>query len=258
MAKKVGLALGSGGARGIAHVGVIKALKDNGVKISMAAGCSAGSVIGAGLAKGFSPQKMLDILCGLTGKDLVDPSVNFLGNKALLKGQKLRFQLEKYFGEVDIKDLKMPFATIATDISAGKLYEFFEGDLVTAVTASSSIPVIFPPVEYSGLTLVDGGVINRTPVDTVKKLGADVVVAVDVCDKIEKRVQIGSLLSVVLRTVDVMDNAKPRQRKKDCIFIRPDLSDIDPYKVERQKEIFERGYKAALSAMKKIKALVCS
>ena len=199
---------------------------------------------------------MLDILSALTGKDLIDMTVNFLGNKALLKGQKLRSVFEKYFGGVNVQDLKLPYASIATDIVSGKLYEFFEGELLTAVTASCSIPMIFPPVKYRGLTLVDGGVINRTPVDTVKKLGADAVIAVDVCDKIEVQTQKEDFFSIAFRTIDIMDNAKPKQRKKGCVFIKPDLADVNPYKVERQQEIFERGFAAAYSSMDKIKALV--
>lgn len=174
---KVGLALGSGAARGWAHIGVIRALEEAGYKPDIIAGCSIGAFVGAACASGD-----LDMLEEWVGKltwqnvvKLLDPS--WAGG--LIKGEKLIAFFRQHFLDQEFSALKIPFACVATDLANGREVWLKEGSVADAVRASIAMPGLFTPAERNGRLLVDGGLVNPVPVSLCRYMGADIVIAVD-------------------------------------------------------------------------------
>jgi NTE family protein len=174
---KLGLALGSGAARGWAHIGVIRALAEAGYKPDIIAGCSIGAFVGAACANG--DLDMLEEWVGsLTWQNVVkllDPS----WSGGLIKGEKLIAFFESHFLDHDFSELAMPFACVATDLANGREVWLNEGSVAAAVRASIAMPGLFTPVEHDGRLLVDGALVNPVPVSLCRSMGADMVIAVD-------------------------------------------------------------------------------
>ncbi len=187
--KKIGLALGSGGARGIAHIGVLEVFEELGVPVDFIAGTSIGAVVGALYAAGIPLRDMKDFSLSLDRKKtitLFDPALNFSG---MFSGRRIISLLNELgLRNLKFSDLKIPFSAVATDMYTGKEVIINKGSVVMAVRASSSIPMVFAPVIYRNYYLVDGGVIDPVPVDVVKKMGADMVVAVRLSDYRDKEI----------------------------------------------------------------------
>src|SRR5437762_8607715 len=224
---KIGLALGGGGARGCAHIGILRALEEMHVPIDYIAGTSMGAVVGGMYASGMTTDEIDRALtttdwrdaltdrtrykdlayrrkeddnryftvfeAGLRGRHLTLPT-------GLRSGQKLRFLLSSYLIPVatvrDFSKLPVPFKAVAADIETGDAVVLDHGDLGEAIRASMSIPGVFSPIEIDGRLLVDGGIADNVPVDVVRAMGADIVIAIDVGSPLLKRDQIGSLLAV--------------------------------------------------------------
>jgi NTE family protein len=179
MARKpvIGLALGSGSARGWAHIGVVRALQEVGVVPDVVSGCSIGALVGAACADGDLP-KLESWVTSLTMRDvmgLVD--VGFSGG--LLKGDKLMTFFERHFVEKDFSALQLPFGCVATELASGREVWLREGSVAAAVRASIAFPGLFQPVSRDGRLLVDGALVNPVPVSLCRALGAEVVIAVD-------------------------------------------------------------------------------
>ncbi len=182
--KTVGLALGSGGWRGLAHLGVIKEFRKEGIPIDYIAGCSAGSLIGGLYSYFGDTDEIEEIVNNLTYRSLFEILLDPVRQAGIIGGAKyLRF-IEKYIGNVEIQDLGTKFTAVCTDLIDGKTVELDTGRLSTAIRASSSIPVVFQPVLVDGKTLVDGANVMPVPVQTARKMGADIVVAVNLYDNI--------------------------------------------------------------------------
>jgi len=178
--RKIGLALGSGGAMGFAHIGVIKELEKNNIAIDYISGSSIGSIVG-GLYALTKDIKIVEELAYSKGyKDifnaLSDPSLK----SSLFKGEKILDILDKYIPQNTlIQDTKIPFATVATSLVDGSIVVFKEGNLRDAIRASISIPLIFKPVKYQKHILVDGGFSDPVPIDVVKEMGAQRTIGVN-------------------------------------------------------------------------------
>ena len=256
--KKLGLVLGSGGAKGVAHVGALQALEDNGIKPDVITGCSAGSIVGACYAYGMTPKKIYSELKKLKNEDIVDVSLNFMRNRSVLKSAKVKTLLENYLADTLIEELPIPYGCIATDLNTGRIHEFTSGSLVTACRASSAIPVAFSPIELDGMLLVDGGISARLPIKTCRKLGADVILAVDVDNDTNYSPQIKGMITVALRSIDIMAHTLEAdgQKKKTDIVLKPDLSVINQYKLEKVKYIYDKGYNCVIENIDKIKAML--
>lgn len=180
--KKIGLALGSGAARGIAHIGVFKAIKEKNLEISEISGSSMGAFVGAYYAKHKDISGLETIAVKLDFNELIkliDPNFLLLW-KGLVSGKKVEQFLEMVIGNIDFKDLKIPLSVVATDIKTGKAVVINKGSVLKAIRASLSIPTIFTPIEYQGKFLIDGGVTNPVPVDILEKKGCDVIIASNV------------------------------------------------------------------------------
>jgi len=176
---KIGLALGGGSARGLAHVGVILALEAYNIPIDIIAGTSIGSVVGSLYAAGASIDQLEEAALSMKKSKTLSLTDLVLPHSGLISGERIEEMLNDLFLEdKTFADLKIPFAAVATEIESGAEVILNQGKLIDAVRASISIPGIFTPVKYGEYYLVDGGVVNPVPVDVVKMMGADIIIAV--------------------------------------------------------------------------------
>lgn len=178
MAKKVGIALGSGSARGWSHIGVIRSLQEAGIPIDIACGASIGALVAGSLAAGF-----LDPLDRWVRKLSWSHIIGFMDvmipRSGLVEGEKISGYLREVLSDPRIEDLPVPFIAVATDLKTGKEVWIREGSLIDAVRASIALPGIFTPSGQNGQWLVDGGLVNPVPVSPCRSMGADIVVAVN-------------------------------------------------------------------------------
>lgn len=260
--KKLGFALGAGGSRGVAHIGFLRAMEEEGIFPDYISGTSMGAVVGACYASGFSPDYMAEIVKKIKFSDIFDLSVNPLGNAALLRAQKMQKLLKKHLGENKFADLKIPFKCVATNLIAGKaviLGNDENEEVYKCVAASSSIPSIFKPIQRGNAVLVDGGLCCRVPIRTVREMGADVIVAVDVLGKVRPLDKKFNLISLLFRSFEIADcelvSYKVGAQKPD-IFIEPDLGDMVQYKFKNIENAIEIGYSVGKEYAPKIKELL--
>ena len=176
--KKLGLALGSGSARGWAHIGVIQCLQEAGIPIDIVCGTSIGALVGGALAGNFMDglEKMVR---SLTWSDIIGFMGLLFPRSGFIEGDKITNHFRKNFSDASIEELAIPFAAMATDIMAEREIWLQEGSLMDAVRASISMPGIFTPCKYKDYVLVDGGLVNPVPVSLCRAMGADVVIAVN-------------------------------------------------------------------------------
>jgi len=175
---KIGLALGSGGSRGLAHIGVIKALEENNIPIDFIAGSSIGAMAGGFYAAGLSIKKMEEISLETNWRrmfSLVDPHLK----QGLISGEKVKTFIEGYVDGKKIEDCKIPFVAVATDLKTGEIVILNKGEMAQAIRASISIPLVFKPVEIDDKTLADGGLSAPVPVEIVRGMGADIIIAIN-------------------------------------------------------------------------------
>ncbi len=177
---RIGLALGSGGARGAAHTGILKVLDREGIRPTVVAGSSIGSLIGAAYAAGKPTADMEKEWLAVGVSRVLRGFMPTFPSAGLSSGHELRKLLHGLFGDVTIEDLAMPFAAVACDIDTGEPVVLKTGSLVDAVLASTAIPGIFFPVRHGSRILVDGGMVDPVPVSVCRNLGADIVIAVDI------------------------------------------------------------------------------
>lgn len=186
----VGLALSGGGARGLAHIGVLRALEREGISVDYLAGTSMGGVIAAGYAAGMSSADLERESLAITQKRhmvrLADPG---LPNGGLIRGERVLAFFKKEFGDKTFAELNLPLAVVAVDLNSHQEIVLREGPVALALRATTSLPGLFKPVEINGMRLVDGGVLNNLPVDVVSQMGAEVIIAVDI--SLSQRVGIG-------------------------------------------------------------------
>ncbi len=187
--QKIGLALGSGAARGLSHIGILKALKERNISIDMIAGSSMGAFIGACYARKGEIADIEEIILKTDWKQLArlaDPHLSLLF-KGVIHGKKVKELLRTIIGDIEFKDLKIPLAVVATDVNTGEEVIIKRGSVIEAVRASISIPAIFMPVQFKNRFLIDGGIVNPVPVSVVKDMGAEFVIACNVIHKPQKR-----------------------------------------------------------------------
>ncbi len=169
---KIGLVLSGGGIRGVAHLGVIKALEEYGVNFDLLAGTSAGSIVGAFYAAGYSVDRILEIVLDIKTNKFIRLALSW---KGVLKMNSVKQFLTEYFPHDSFDDLNMPLHIAATNIQKGETEYFTEGSLTDAICASSCIPVLFDPVSINGQLYIDGGILNNLPVEAIRK-SCDIVV----------------------------------------------------------------------------------
>lgn len=243
--KKIGLALGGGVAKGLGHIGVIRALLELGVPIDCVAGTSSGSVVGALLAAAMTPDQIEAIAKATRWRDLVKPVIPRLG---LLDGGRLEHLLVKVLGDRRIEDLALPFACVATDIVTGEEVVIRTGPLAPAIRASCSMPGFFTPVEIDGRLLVDGGVVDNVPVDVARSLGADFVIAVDVSGRIDATPFNRNILGVLLRSYEIMLHEKRAiEAKGASVLIQPRVEKLGPVNLDAADAYIKSGWEATMA-----------
>ena len=175
---RIGLALGSGSARGLSHIGVIRALEEMGIRPDIIAGCSVGAMVGGAHAAGH----LAELETWLRGLDRMDVLGFFdlsLTSGGVILGERLTRVFRDFIGDLTLEALSLPFAAVATDLTTGREIWLDKGSLIDAVRASMGLPGLFAPVEKDGLWLVDGGLVNPVPVSICRAKGADIVIAVN-------------------------------------------------------------------------------
>ncbi len=283
---KLGLALSGGGAKGMAHIGILQVLEDMGVRVDYIAGTSMGAIIGGLYAAGYSPAQMLKIVQHVDWADAFSSNprrrllrydqkgkqarylfeVGLAGGKlelptGILADYKLMALLNRYCLPVDdiasFDKLPIPFRAVATDLTTGQRVVLGRGSLAQAMRASMSIPSIFPPFELDGRLLVDGGLVENLPVQTVRDMGADVVIAVNVGSPLRKKDQLGNFLAVLdqITTFQIVASTR-RQAKLADLVITPVLGKIGTASFDEPKKIYLVGLKAGRRARAKIAALL--
>ena len=245
--KRIGLALGGGGAKGLCHIAFLKALDEMGFKPSVIAGTSIGAIVGAFYAAGVSGAQMEEIITKVRVLD-INKMVDFSGPlaSAFLKGKGVERFFHKHIPAQKFKDLKIPLKVVATDFWRRREVVFESGELIPAIRASMSIPGLFKPVKIGDTVLVDGGVVNPLPYDIIRKR-CDLLIAIDVSGEKTPpgRKPIPSLRESVMSSFQIMQTAivehKMRISQPD-IYIKPELKNIRVLEFYRYAEIM-RGVK---------------
>lgn len=225
--RRVGLALGSGGAKGLAHIGVIKELLRAGVPIDMVSGSSIGAIVGA-LYAATEDVAFIEHVARTTNWNELRPLLDFRLGKGLLQGDKLERFLEGVLPVSDFSDLRLPFVTVATDMRSGHAHVFRTGSVARAIRASSSVPVIFRPIEIGGREYSDAGLSVPVPVRLARELGADVVIAVDLdAHTASGECPIHTIMDVAERTIHLLSVHLARENVRDAdVVIAPAVADI--------------------------------
>jgi len=251
---KIGLALGGGSARGIGHIGVIKALNELGIEPDFVCGTSVGSIIGSLVALGFSGEKLEEVAIGLKQSDIIKKNVFFTPSST----DTLEATLLKIYGkDIVFSELNKPFAAVAVNLKNGEEVRIESGSVARACCASSAIPGIFKPVVYRGMHLVDGGLANNVPADVVREMGANIVIAVDVNPLRGKGTESLKLTKVLSQMVGVMmqKNIDAKLRFADIVII-PNLGEFPSNKMSNTKEMIKRGYDAVMEKKDEILKLL--
>jgi NTE family protein len=280
--KKIGLVLSGGGAKGFAHIGVLKVLETAGIKIDYIGGTSMGAVVGGLYASGYNATQIDSIFKKIKFDELLQDynprtsksfyekrndeiyAISLPFNKfslgipvALSKGlynYNVLNQLTKKVRHVrDFSKLPIPFLCIATDIETGAGVILDKGYLPQAMLASSAFPTLFSPVEIDGRLLIDGGVTNNYPVDEVRKMGADIIIGVDVQDDLKDRNSLrdATRILVQISNLQMVESIKEKISKTD-IYIKPDISGYNVISFDDRRDIVKKGEEASFTVYEKL------
>ena len=247
---KIGLALGSGGAKGAATLGVIKAFEEQGLKFDVIAGSSIGAMIGAFMASGLNCDDMLGLVeqYGLT-----DPKKLILYK---FRGESVTSILSDMLGEKTFADLELPFAAVAADINTGEEVDIKTGQLSSALAASGAIPPVFRPVGRENRRLIDGAFVNAVPADVVKSMGADVVISVNLSASATNEGAVATLDSMYKgHGVKACDRLR-QCRKYSDFTLSPELNDYTAASVDKFYEMYSVGYRCAVDNMEELKKVL--
>lgn len=252
---RVALVLGSGGVRGTAHVGVLEELEAAGIPIDLIVGCSAGSIIGALYADTPCVSKIKKAAWAIRSDSLLE--INLLECRyGLSKGKAMTKVLDKYLKAERFCDLKIPLVIVASDLHSGELVPIGSGDLVKAVQSSCSIPFVFAPSKHLGRVFVDGGVINPVPVKVARDLGAEIVIAVDLCELLPKTCP-SNLFEIANRSAEIAFMWQNQVCTLGAdVIIRPRTCGIGTFNDDKKMQLFMAGKRAAAAQMPLIKRLI--
>lgn len=245
---RVALVLGGGGVRGMAHVGVIEELVNANIPIDLIVGCSAGSIVGALYADNPDIEHIKCAVWGLRTDSICDINI-FTCRYGLSQGGAFHRVIDQHLEAECFEELKIPLVVVATDLYSGELVPLGSGDLVTAVQASCALPFVFVPCEHNGRILVDGGVINPVPAKVAKDLGADIVIAVDLCELLPKTFP-QNLFQIANRSAEIsyMWQNQACTRFADFV-IRPKTCGVGTFNDKMKRQIYEAGRCAAQEAL---------
>lgn len=277
---KIGLVLSGGAARGLAHVGVLKALEEQGIRIDAIAGTSMGAVIGGLYASGYKIDELEKLALNIDWRQalsdappredvpfrrkqddrdfLVKQKLSFRDDGSLglplgvIQGQNLALLLESKLAHAsdtrDFDKLPIPFRAVATDIASGEKVVFRKGHLPQVIRASMSIPAVFAPVELDGRLLVDGGMTDNIPLDVARDMGVDIAIVVDIGTPLRSRKQLNTVVDVLNQSITLMTRRNSEEQlatlHKDDVLIQPSLSSFGVTDFGRAQEVIDAGYRA--------------
>jgi NTE family protein len=239
---RIGLALGGGAAKGVAHIGALKALEEEGITIDCIAGTSIGAFVAAYYAFGKSIDDMRTVALDLTFKSMA--SFSWKNSGGLFSTQPVREMLLRDLGNVNIEDAKIPLSISATDICTGEQVVFEKGSVADAVCASVAVPGLFSPVDLGGRKLVDGGIIENVPVSLVQKMKAGIIIAVDLTGT-KKYAPPRNMADAFGNAIDICIDHKTKQQLKSADIVVPlDLTAFSRSDNRvRTDELINEGYK---------------
>jgi len=285
---KIGVALGAGSAKGLAHIGVLQVLEENGIKPDVVTGTSMGSVIGGAYASRISLWELEKIALSIKKENMKKLLPRQLSLKGMVSNEGIREFLTGLLGDRKIEELPLRFGCVAADIYTGEEFRITKGPIVDAILASSAIPGFFPVVEYDGRFLADGGLVNPIPVNLARALGADFVIGVNVISRVKKRmghrqeddeeenfvermkralrrlledeeVAPPNMLTVYLSAIDIMEEqivvSKLRLYPPD-VFIHIDTSDFSSKEYYRAGELIDKGRRVTQKIVNYVKYLI--
>ncbi|MHC8315556.1 patatin-like phospholipase family protein [Pseudomonas sp. LB3P31] len=277
---KVGLVLSGGAARGLAHIGVLKALEEQGIQIDAIAGTSMGAVVGGLYASGYKIDELEKLALNIDWQQalsdappradvpfrrkqddrdfLVKQKLSFRDDGSLglplgvIQGQNLALMLESLLAHAsdtrDFDKLPIPFRAVATDIASGEKVVFRKGHLPQVIRASMSIPAVFAPVELDGRLLVDGGMTDNIPLDVAREMGVDVAIVVDIGTPLRSRKELATVVDVLNQSITLMTRRNSEEQlaalHKDDILIQPSLASFGVTDFGRAEEMIDAGYRA--------------
>jgi NTE family protein len=247
---KVALVLGAGASRGFTHIGALKILEANRVPIHLIVGTSAGSFVGSLSAYGFTAFQIQSLSFSIEKGDIVDLTVP---DNGFIKGEKLESYVNHMVNNTPIEKMRTPLYVVATDIQSGEEVVFASGNTGMAVRASCSIPGIFQPVKIGANTYVDGGLVSPVAVDYARKMGADLVIAVDISTGANNAPP-QTTMETIMQSVSIMySKISQNQLGRADVVIRPKVSHIGATDFSKRHEAVLEGEKAALEAMPAIR-----
>jgi NTE family protein len=241
---KIGIALSGGGSRGLAHLGVLKALNELGIKPDMIAGTSAGSIVAAMTAAGYSPDEIFEIIQSEGIKSHLKFAFNRFG---LFKMEKIEELFLKYIPHNSFEGLHLPIAVCAVDIENGEVDFFNQGELIKPIMASCCLPGIFEPIKFNGKTYIDGGMLNNLPIEPLEAAECDLIIGVNVMP-MSKNMPIKSVKDILIKSLMMKIRHQTVDKLKRCdVGIEPqEVANYDALSLKKAKELFQLGYEKTL------------
>jgi NTE family protein len=284
--KKFGLVLSGGGARGLAHIGVLKVLEENRLRPDFVTGASMGAIIGGVYASGRSVEEMENFVKNFVFGEVLDKkyplykfnllengvkpkfmkyfnigiSLNSLAkNKFLEPGRKIQYLFRQLTKDKTFEETEIPFACTAVDILTGKVVVLNEGKLYTAMRASMSIPLVFEPVRYKDMLLVDGGVLSNAPVCVARKMGAEAVIAIDVNPPVDRKEEddvLKTTFHLMWRISEITLDGIYRRELKEADYVVPAHAHIDTLDFSKNEEAIKIGEEAMRKMISDVKEVL--
>ncbi|MCX7981618.1 MAG: patatin-like phospholipase family protein [Syntrophales bacterium] len=282
--KKIGLALGGGGARGVSHIGVLKVLEEENIPIHVIVGTSIGALVGGAYASGTSPERigekvenlissrefqssaLKSVESALAGEDenFFRKIRSFLKSQifliqmllrpSILSADQLKTIIEYFIPDINIEDCPIPFRAVATNLTSGEPVIFSSGPLRTAVLASSAVPGAIEPIPYEGQLLSDGGIVSPVPVETARKEGADLVIAVPVDRSLPIHEEFKTAKDIFYQAAEITCRIVEKHELEQAdVIIRPNVKDLHWINFSRALDLIGEGEKAARESIPQIK-----
>ncbi|HAX61194.1 MAG TPA: hypothetical protein DCX95_01345 [Elusimicrobia bacterium] len=254
---KIALVLGGGGARGLAHIGVLKAFEEKKIPVDIIVGTSVGALIGGLYASGMSISDLEKMSQGIGWNKISNLSatklLTLITAESLLSTEKLEKYLKKHIGNKRFDELKIPFACIACDIKTGERIVFKDGEAAFAMRASATIPGVFKPVEYRHRLLVDGGIVDNLPVDIAKVMGADFIIAV-YPQADHTTFEIKNVMTTLSQVINLQGGFLTEKQMPAADFLLiPNVKNVNIIELDRSQECMEAGVISGRSKVNELK-----
>lgn len=250
---KLGLALGGGGTKGLAHIGAFRAFEQHNITFDYVAGTSVGSILGAAYCAGVDWRRLVEVAHSIKQSDLLDNRLFKVGNNSA----NIARLVTSVIGDINFDQLAIPLSAVAVDLVSASEVILNSGNVATACSASSAVPAIFSAVTIDNMHLVDGGLVNNIPADVVRSMGADYVVAIDLShdrgqgtQSLKMLDQLGAVWRILMKS-----NASVGIMNSD-VLIQPELRIFSSMSLDNIDRVIQEGYRSALQVIPTIKALL--